>query len=681
MHRAFGTGKRDPMAPAPLKNADTTEMRTGAGGTAAKYATASGRSYRIGFLTIPVPAAMTALQSAAERINHCIVPVSDPSALGSADVDFVLARATVPPSPTNPPTFCIIHEVRAGFCDDDEWLGDLSAYAGYLTISDSVRRFLRGFYHENGREPLIGSFVITPETQFVTCQIEKLVDLGAFRLCSLGGAENLRESSVVEALSKRPYVGVCTPERTEFGDAAARGAALCSQSPRRSFAAFGAGLVVPAGAHGIDPAALYRLCEIVSVGAVAICPDVPWIRRHFAETVAYYPAGDPVSAAQAIDRALAEIEGDPPRAAAQARAARKIFEETLAAEVMLRNVVGVFEEWQARPSPAGRTMVNSDQKAISGMFARLPNGTLAKVAQAVASLDPLKPVPNWRFGRFAESPDLAVHVRHSLWLAALTRCGMTSIVVSWHAGTRLKLHLDNDLSLTLFAGGSFEPNEFALLDRLLRPGMVFLDGGANEGAYTVFAAARVGPAGRVVAVEPSAREIERLQGNIALNRLRNVDIVEAALAECSGSAPLLVAEKLHAGQNTLGAFAYDAVKSVGTQDVAIEALEDIVSRYGLSRLDILKLDLEGAEIRALSGATRVLAEMRPLVLTEVSEAALAHQGGSARALFELLEAAGYVLLTFDDETGKPTPLRSTNRPPSENIVAVHTERDWGLLPR
>jgi FkbM family methyltransferase len=241
--------------------------------------------------------------------------------------------------------------------------------------------------------------------------------------------------------------------------------------------------------------------------------------------------------------------------------------------------------------------------------------------------------------------------------------------------------LDNDLSLTLFAGGTFEPNEFALLDRVLQPGMVFVDGGANEGVYSVFAAARVGPMGRVIAVEPSSRELARLRENVALNRLSNVDIVEAALAERSGSAPLLIAEKLHAGQNTLGAFAYDTVKSVGAQDVAVKTLDEIVLQCALSRLDILKLDLEGAEIRALSGAGRVLAEMRPLVLVEVSEASLAHQGGSARALFELLEAADYVLLAIDDETGEPVPLRSNNRPPSDNVVAVHTERDWGLLPR
>jgi hypothetical protein len=115
---------------------------------------------------------------------------------------------------------------------------------------------------------------------------------------------------------------------------------------RRIFAAFGAGIVILSDQHDMDAAALYRLCEIVSVGAVAVCPDIPWIRRHFGESVAYYPREEPVAAALAIDRAVGEIGSDARRAAAQARAARAIFEETLAAEIMLRNAVGVYEQWQ-----------------------------------------------------------------------------------------------------------------------------------------------------------------------------------------------------------------------------------------------------------------------------------------------------------------------------------------------
>jgi hypothetical protein len=119
-----------------------------------------------------------------------------------------------------------------------------------------------------------------------------------------------------------------------------------------------------------------------------------------------------------------------------------------------------------------------------------------------------------RFGVFKNSSDPDVRIRNGLWSAAKTRRGDRPIVMPWHEGTKLALHLDNDLSYSLFAGASYEPNEFAVLDRVLKPGMVFLDGGANQGVYTVFAWARVGPTGRVIAVEPSPRELTRLKTNI-----------------------------------------------------------------------------------------------------------------------------------------------------------------------
>jgi hypothetical protein len=85
------------------------------------------------------------------------------------------------------------------------------------------------------------------------------------------------------------------------------------------------------------------------VGAAALCPDIPWIRRHFGETVWYYPTGNSGAAIAAIDAAVEAISGAPARSATQARAAKAIFDETLAAEVMLQNAVGLFDAWRHRP--------------------------------------------------------------------------------------------------------------------------------------------------------------------------------------------------------------------------------------------------------------------------------------------------------------------------------------------
>jgi hypothetical protein len=109
--------------------------------------------------------------------------------------------------------------------------------------------------------------------------------------------------------------------------------------------------------------------------------------------------------------------------------------------------------------------------------------------------------------------------------------------------------------------------------------------------------------------------------------------------------------------------------------VALTTFDELVSRCGLDRVDVVKLDLEGAEYRALSGARGMLSNLRPLILTELSEASLAHQGASAAMLLELLEAANYVILTMDDETGRPVPMQPGN-PLSDMIVAVHAQRKW-----
>jgi FkbM family methyltransferase len=487
-------------------------------------------------------------------------------------------------------------------------------------------------------------------------------------------------------LSQWPRLRVAAP-----GDASCRssepdgGSTFPSRSLSAShrYAGHGAGLVIGAEDQPFDIDAIGRLCDIVSVGAVAICPDVAWVRRHFGESVYYYPIGDPAIAADAVKSALADICSDPDAAALRATAARQTFDATLAAEIMLQNAVSLYEQWreraaQAAAPPRDGASIDTSPAAVATLFARLPDRALASVARSTAALQPLRPHPGWRFDDFVMSPDLAAHVRYAVWLAARSRGISSPVIVPWHAGTRLRLSLDNDLSLALFAGGAFEPNEFALLDRVLQPGMVFLDGGANEGAYTVFAAARVGERGHVVAVEPSAREAARLRANIALNRLRNVTVVEAALAETGGSALLRIAEPLHAGHNTLGAFAYEGVREADTANVPVTTLDELAATRGIARLDVVKLDIEGAELRALSGARRVLGQMRPLLLLEVLEPALEAQGGSAPELLRLLDDADYVPLTFAEATGEPVPLRPGGPSRSDNIIAVHRERDWGL---
>lgn len=287
----------------------------------------------------------------------------------------------------------------------------------------------------------------------------------------------------------------------------------------------------------------------------------------------------------------------------------------------------------------------------------------------------LKPRPGWMFAQeYYEQRRWLACRRGALWEAAREKELAVPITVRWHGGTTVDLTLGNDNSLCLYVCGSFEPNEFAFLDRVLRPGMVFVDVGANDGYYTLFAARRVGPSGRVVAAEPSSRERAHLQRNLGRNGLDNVSVVPAAIGATAGLADLHLAHGVHAGHNTLGSFAHDDVVRASLERVPIEPLDSVIARHGLARVDFVKIDVEGAEASVIAGASTVLTSMRPLMLIEINDKALRAQGNCADSLMATLrDDLRYEIFVFSPVTGLLERPRDGD-PLSANVVAIPGER-------
>lgn len=299
---------------------------------------------------------------------------------------------------------------------------------------------------------------------------------------------------------------------------------------------------------------------------------------------------------------------------------------------------------------------------------------LVAVAESLAVLRPLTPYPHWRFDADWVNPDFCFQLRQRIWQRFTENDIKAPVTVPWHLGTRLRLHMNNDLSRQIFIAGCMEPNEFAFLDRVLRRGMTFLDIGANDGIYSIFAAKRVGPDGTVWAFEPSTREVGRLRSNIECNGL-DVLVFPAALSDVIGKADLVVAEPQHAGLNTLGQIAYEGVGEWRREPVDLLRLDDVVAARPPSRLDVIKIDAEGAELRVLRGALETIHRYRPLVLFEILPRGLASQGTSAEELMAFVRAQGYVVHSFDHQTGLPvlaTQLGSSENS-SENMLAVPQE--------
>src|SRR5256885_3617441 len=154
----------------------------------------------------------------------------------------------------------------------------------------------------------------------------------------------------------------------------------------------------------------------------------------------------------------------------------------------------------------------------------LPVRLLTRLGAWIAETRPLGRYAGWRFAIEESNATVPVRIRRLLWDYFKEKGFQHPVRVKWFHSLKLDLVLGNDQSRCLYVGGSFEPNEFALLADVLRPGMVVVDAGANEGFYSVFMATRVGGDGQVIAVEPSPRERARLERNVTINNLRNVHV-------------------------------------------------------------------------------------------------------------------------------------------------------------
>ena len=307
---------------------------------------------------------------------------------------------------------------------------------------------------------------------------------------------------------------------------------------------------------------------------------------------------------------------------------------------------------------------------------RIPAPILARFGALLADVRPLGWYAGWKFGVGESDAGRLGRLRFSLWKIFEERRLKKPLTIRWYDGLRINMYLGNDLSRGLYVGGTYEPNEFMFLSQVLRAGMTFIDVGANDGLYTLFAAKRVGPSGRVVALEPSGREFARLEENLRLNRLANICPLRLAASDRDGVATLRIAGFGHEGCNTLGGFAY-AIEQEGTEEVRLATLDNIVSERALRRVDVVKIDAEGGELGVLKGARKILTTHHPLVLFELVEAALVHQGASREAVLNFLEEVGYHFWVFSP-SGLPEAVSRVDLD-GVNIIAAYGE--YRGLPR
>jgi FkbM family methyltransferase len=236
-----------------------------------------------------------------------------------------------------------------------------------------------------------------------------------------------------------------------------------------------------------------------------------------------------------------------------------------------------------------------------------------------------------------------------------------------HSSLRINCDLDEYIQWWIFCYGLQSEPDFEIMRSILRPDDHFVDVGANIGVFSIIASVQVGENGAVYAVEALPENRDLLERNLMLNGLRNVRVIPVALTDIDGEIDIFASTNGNLGMTSLSSTGAKAEPI----RVPARTLDSLVADGTVSRCDVLKMDIEGAEGLALRGMERVFEERPPrAVLIEVSESLLAHFSSSPKEIIDFFIKHGYVL------------RRSTPKglEPLTNLEMHGHQNIWALLP-
>jgi len=221
-------------------------------------------------------------------------------------------------------------------------------------------------------------------------------------------------------------------------------------------------------------------------------------------------------------------------------------------------------------------------------------------------------------------------------------------VVQAEPGIKMLLDPRDLVSVNILRGGDWQPEVWDALATNLKEGSVLLDVGAHIGYFSMKGALKVGTTGRVVSFEPNPDTLKTLRENVRVNDFQNVTIAPIACADKDQMLTLFASPIMNSGASSLAKGNADITYKEAPREYSVRGrpIDDVVRELNLTRVDAIKMDIEGAEVIALHGALETLKKYHPKIVVEVVESQLTNMGTSKAALFQLLHDAGY-------NTGKP----------------------------
>ncbi len=252
-------------------------------------------------------------------------------------------------------------------------------------------------------------------------------------------------------------------------------------------------------------------------------------------------------------------------------------------------------------------------------------------------------------------------------------------------GLLFRCDLADDLAREVYFTGWYGPQETVLLRDMLRPGMTFIDVGANWGYFTLLAMSLTGSGGRIISLEPDPRLFERLTSNIELNAPPHTAVTALAIAASDArGVALLRGYDEDQGNRGLSRMSDHAVDGSSSFSVATDTLDAICEARGIDHVDVMKIDVEGAEGRVLRGMVRLI-ERRAVsrLFLEMHPALLEGLGDAPEGICAHLNDVGYRSFRVDCRHTTTRRVAYARRVDARSLLAPHDTRmawdDWPHL--
>jgi len=215
------------------------------------------------------------------------------------------------------------------------------------------------------------------------------------------------------------------------------------------------------------------------------------------------------------------------------------------------------------------------------------------------------------------------------------------------AGLRWLLRPSDYTQAKLFWLGAMDKWDLFHIRRLLPPAPVIFDVGANFGYYSLILGRQFAPTCRAYSFEPNPPTFQRLETNVRLNDMaRLISLHPLALSDHVGTTRLVDARPDNAG----AAYISDGPDGI---TVNLTTLDEFAKRNDITRMNFLKMDVEGNEESVIRGGMHTLRSLRPIILIEIHPVLLTKMNSSAQAVMALLRELGYRLYSINRKQLEP----------------------------